>query len=183
MTKIRKNLKVGTELTYSKQPGRTAGYSDNVTVKKILHKGDHIDGFGTVEQDGYLVSGTRVQLFKDNVGRPESTTYIISMGEDLPNLVIYDEIMKIFSPGDGETLPGLVTSRKKISDEADLLMVHFEELEDIAVIQYSDGSYFTPSDWTGYQPECPENVDMIEWISNNGQKATILNGIPRIFPA
>lgn len=211
MTKIRKNLKIGTELTYGKHPGRTAGFTDNVTVKRILRKGDHVEGFGTMKQDGYLVSGTRVQLFKDNVGRPESTTYVINMGEDLPNLRIYlesaePETMELLDPSTGGIIKGTIKARTEINDEASLLMVHLKvpvnigigqyakdprydlvahaDVEyDIAVVHYNDGDNFTTSDWQGYQPETPEDIDKFQWVHNWWNfPAVVIDGLPRRFP-
>ena len=92
MTKLRKNLKIGdiVEISQGIRKGE-AGYSEVLSITRILKTGDHIEGYGTIEADGYWGEGTRVLKFETADGRAEHCSGVLIAGQNYPNLRINPE--------------------------------------------------------------------------------------------
>jgi hypothetical protein len=63
---------------------------------------------------------------------------------------------------------------------AELLSVHLRQCDmTISVVRYSDGTYFTPSDWQGKQPENASEIADVDWVRDDGTMGILFDGLPR----
>ena len=50
-----------------------------------------------------------------------------------------------------------------------------------AAIVHEDGTLFHLHDWQGNCPQTPEEIEDFEWVSESGQSAVVLSGLPRLL--
>lgn len=74
-----------------------------------------------------------------------------------------------------------IQEKIRIDDDADLVHFICDNLIESACITYSDGTFFHLWDWQGGRPATPEEIEDYDWSTIEGQKAIVLNGLPRVF--
>lgn len=98
----------------------------------------------------------------------------------------YAEAIMTALVADGEN----VTSAELISADGDeneqlivLKLTYADGLwNDVSFYVYLDGSWFSPWDWHGWQPQRKEEAQDCEWqLGVTGRKAIILGGSPRML--
>lgn len=53
---------------------------------------------------------------------------------------------------------------------------------EVSFFIYEDGTWFSPTDWQGWQPKHLNEIPDREWMLGvNGHKAIILAGVPRVL--
>lgn len=93
--------------------------------------------------------------------------------------------MKIYDRDEKKYLNAKVVAQHNLTEDAKLLMVNIFHDDygislEFAVIQYSDGAYFTTDDWTYQQPTSPKEITDYQWVDHWGQVAEMVDGLPVI---
>ena len=69
----------------------------------------------------------------------------------------------------------------KLDDDARFILFTCDNLIESACVVYSDNSLFHLWDWQGGRPERPEDIELYDWSTIDGQRAIIFEGLPRVF--
>lgn len=91
------------------------------------------------------------------------------------------EYLRITDHLENKVFNGRVMNRVALTG-AELLSVHLRQCDMIiSVVRYEDGTYFTPSDWQGKQPEDASEITDVNWVREDGVMGILLDGLPRVF--
>lgn len=79
-----------------------------------------------------------------------------------------------------------IISQTELKDNATFIVATLEyagQTLTVPFIHYSGEDFiFTPSDWQGYTPKSPDDIEDVEWrVNDTSHTAIMLGGLPRIF--
>ena len=85
----------------------------------------------------------------------------------------------------GVSYVGKIMEYREIPGEGAVYLCRFDELDNVStpvpVVIHRDGYQFTPHDWQAGYEDVPEDLSSIKWISQDGQPAIMLDGLPRVL--
>lgn len=85
--KLRRDLKIGDRIAIAEPiKNERAGWDEQLTVQKLVKKGEVIQGYGVAEHDGYYCTGTRVTHYEAMNGRSESCSCVLYGGEEFSSI-------------------------------------------------------------------------------------------------
>lgn len=87
---------------------------------------------------------------------------------------------------DGEDLTRTVIVSADGNKDEQLIMLNLTYADgtvmDVSIYLYFDGSWYSPCDWQGWQPQSKSEVKDCDWqLGVTGRKAVILGGAPRML--
>lgn len=97
----------------------------------------------------------------------------------------YAEAIMAALVADGENVKSAGLIRADGNEEEQLIVLKLaydDGVIDVSFYVYSDGSWFSPYDWHGWQPQYKSEAKDCEWqLGVTGRKAVILGGAPRMI--
>ena len=77
-----------------------------------------------------------------------------------------------------------IINSEQLREDAQFIRVELEGeagLLRFPVVQYADGSYFTPRDWQAAENITAEDIENTDWMDEDFRPAVIIDGLPRQF--
>lgn len=98
----------------------------------------------------------------------------------------YAEAIMAALVADGENVKSARLIRADGNEEEQLIVLELAYADgmvmDVSFYVYFDGSWFSPYDWHGWQPDYKSEAKDCEWqLGVTGRKAVILGGAPRMI--
>lgn len=151
---------------------------NNITIARTLN---HMTAVQLAEAAGStkqyisaLENGIR------NLGPNNVKIFVDILGVDKAWLIGCPGVLPVYDPLEKKTVSTEIIRTEEIPDYGVLYLVHATQTGDNFAVILASGIQFAISDWQNpNQPMTAEEIADYKWMTNNGNDAVMIDGLPR----